>query len=143
MRQKTLSVAESCTGGLLGSLITDTPGSSDYFLGGIIAYHNDIKSGLLSVPKKTLKKHGAVSAETAKSMARNVRKIFESDLGIAITGIAGPGGATAQKPVGLVYIALASKGNVSCKKYFFTGSRKKIKSQSAKSALKLLAKLNL
>ena len=137
-KRKTISVAESCTGGLLGNIITDAPGSSDYFIGGVIAYHNRVKTRLLKVPEKILNKHGAVSAQTAKLMAQNVRKLFNSDLGLAITGIAGPTGGTKQKPVGLVYIAISDSRKLICKKYLFSGPRKKIKSQSAHAALNLL-----
>lgn len=95
-----ISVAESCTGGLLGSRITDVPGSSAYFMGGMIVYSNEAKIKQLQVAKDTIRKYGAVSEETAREMAKNIRELFQTDLGIAITGIAGPDGGSARKPVG-------------------------------------------
>ena len=136
---KTLSIAESCTGGLLGHLITSVPGSSDYFVGGIIAYKDRIKVSQLRVSKAALKKNGAVSESTARSMARNVRRIFKTNYGLAITGIAGPNGGNKEKPVGLVYIAVSNSKKVLCKKYRFRGSRSHVKSRSAQAALKLLS----
>src|SRR5688500_528319 len=99
----TLSVAESCSGGLLGHLLTNVPGSSAYFLGGVIAYSDDLKRTLLGVPGEVIGQHGAVSAECALSMARGARRITGSDLALSITGIAGPGGGSPDKPVGTVY----------------------------------------
>ena len=100
-----LALAESCTGGLLSSVITGTPGSSEYFQGSVVAYANEVKVSELGVKAATLKKHGAVSKETAREMAQGVRKAFHAGISASITGIAGPGGATARKPVGLVFIA--------------------------------------
>src|SRR5437867_2067211 len=94
----TLALAESCTGGLLGDMLTDVPGSSAYFLGGVVAYHDDLKTALLDVPPAVIRQYGAVSAECALLMARGVRGITGADIGISITGIAGPGGGTAAKP---------------------------------------------
>jgi nicotinamide-nucleotide amidase len=110
MRKKglSLSIAESCTGGLLGNRITDISGSSDFFAGGIIAYSNEIKKSLLGVNPETLQKYGAVSPETAREMAAGIRKKMATELGLSITGIAGPGGGSEEKPVGLVYIGLSS-----------------------------------
>ena len=107
-RKATLAVAESCTGGLIGALLTETPGSSAYFKGGVVAYWNDAKAALLDVPEAVLAEHGAVSEPTARAMAEGVRKRFATDLGVATTGIAGPTGGSAEKPVGLVYVALAT-----------------------------------
>lgn len=107
-RKATLAVAESCTGGLLGKIITDIPGSSDYFLGGVIAYSNDLKIRLLSVPEEVLMKHGAVSEECARHMADGARKSLGATVAVSITGIAGPSGGTEQKPVGLTYIGLSA-----------------------------------
>ena len=135
---KTLSVAESCTGGFLGHRITAIPGSSDYFAGGLIAYADRIKTDRLGVSKTTLKRSGAVSEDTAKEMARNVRRLFKTDFGVSVTGIAGPGGGSKKKPVGLVYVAAAGAKKTLCKKYLFRGSRQDIKSRSAKAALALL-----
>lgn len=104
----TLAVAESCTGGLLSHRITNIPGSSDYYRGSVTAYANEVKERVLGVPAATLQAHGAVSAETALAMARGVRPLLSADLGLSVTGIAGPGGGTPQKPVGLVYIGLVT-----------------------------------
>ncbi len=136
--KKKLSLAESCTGGLLGHLITNSPGSSNYFMGGTVAYNDRVKIEMLGVPERLLKKFGAVSESVAKSMAKNVRRLFRADLGISITGIAGPGGGTKKKPVGLVYIAIADSKHASCKKCQFFGTRRKIKSSAAHKALDLL-----
>ena len=136
---KTLSIAESCTGGLLGHIITSIPGSSDYFMGGLISYNDRIKIEKLGVSRVSLKKFGAVSEIVAKEMAKNVRRIFKTDYGIAITGIAGPGGGTPRKPVGLVYIAVSSAKKIICKEYRFRGSRTQIKSLSANAALTLFS----
>jgi nicotinamide-nucleotide amidase len=139
-RKITVSVAESCTGGLLSSLLTSLPGSSKYFLSGIITYHNKSKEALLRIPAKTIAKSGAVSEEVAKLMARNIRHKFpQSDIGLSITGIAGPDGATAQKPVGTVYICLSAKNKFSCRKLNFSGSRQLIRKKSAQEALRLLS----
>ena len=138
MKRKTLSIAESCTGGLLGHLITQTPGSSKYFMGGMITYSDEVKAGKLGIPRSALAKHGAVSEYTALLMAKRVRRIFRTDMGIGITGIAGPDGGTKQKPVGLVYIAASTPKQAICGKYLFKGDRAKIKSQAAHAALNLL-----
>ncbi len=105
----TLSLAESCTGGLLASILTDIPGSSHYVAGGVVSYSNEAKMQVLGVRPETLEAHGAVSAETAAEMARGVRALLHSDLAISVTGIAGPGGGTPEKPVGLVYLHLSSQ----------------------------------
>src|SRR5438874_2315271 len=106
----TVAVAESCTGGLLGSLLTDVPGSSTYFLGGVIAYHDALKTGLLGVSPALIREHGAVSAECALAMVRGVRNVTGSDIALSVTGIAGPSGGTPAKPVGTVYIGIAAPG---------------------------------
>jgi nicotinamide-nucleotide amidase len=107
-RGATLAVAESCTGGMIGELLTTTPGSSAYFKGGVVAYWNDAKAALLGVPDAILKEYGAVSEPTARAMAEGARARFDTDLAVATTGIAGPTGGSASKPVGLIYVALAS-----------------------------------
>jgi nicotinamide-nucleotide amidase len=107
-RNMTLSIAESCTGGMIGEILTATPGSSAYFKGGVVAYWNDAKAALLGVPEAVLAEHGAVSEPTARAMAEGVRTRFATDLGVATTGISGPTGGTPEKPVGLVYVALAT-----------------------------------
>ncbi|MCK4738622.1 MAG: nicotinamide-nucleotide amidohydrolase family protein [Deltaproteobacteria bacterium] len=128
--EQTLATAESCTGGLLGDNLTNTPGSSKWFKGGVIAYSNEVKVGLLFVKKETLKKHGAVSKEVAKDMASGVRKRLKSDIGVAITGIAGPDKDETKKPVGLVFIALSSNKKTIVKKLNLSGSRIGIKKAS-------------
>lgn len=134
----TLAVAESCTGGLLGHLITNVPGSSDYFLGGVVAYSDQAKERLLGVRRETLQQEGAVSEATAREMARGVRERFNSDLALAITGIAGPGGGTPEKPVGLVYIALAAADSERVERHLWGGDRLQNKLRSARRALELL-----
>lgn len=137
-RGLTLVVAESCTGGLLGHLITDVAGSSTYFLGGVISYSNEAKERFASVRHETLVAQGAVSAETAAEMAQGVRAAFAADLGVSITGIAGPGGGTAEKPVGLVYIGLADQDGVQVRRFVWDGTRAENKQRSAEAALTLL-----
>ena len=138
-RQKlTLATAESCTGGLVGNLITSVAGSSDYYLGGVVAYANETKTSLLGVREETLKRYGAVSAQTVKEMAVGVCRVIGTDCGIAVSGIAGPGGGTKEKPVGLVFIGVAFKGKVKVEKHLFNGTRMVIKERSAYSALDLL-----
>jgi len=137
-KRKTLAIAESCTGGLLASRITDVPGSSKYFLTGIVAYSNKTKNELLSVPLDIIKKYGAVSKKTAILMAENIRKLAKADFGIGITGIAGPGGGTATKPVGLVYIAISDRKRNICKEFHFIGERNIIKYKTTQAALNIL-----
>lgn len=138
--KKTLSVAESCTGGLLSSRITDCPESSTYFMGGITAYSYNEKIRLLNVKKETLEKYGAVSSPVVKSMAQNMRKSANTDYALAVTGIAGPGGATTTKPVGLVYISLADKEQCQIEKFLFSGTRDMIKLRATQAALDMLRK---
>ena len=109
-RHLSLAVAESCTGGLVGHLITNVPGSSQYFLGGVMVYSDEIKMKLLGVRQQTLQKQGAVSRETVQEMASGVRRLLAADIGAAISGIAGPGGGTTEKPVGLTWIGLSAPG---------------------------------
>jgi nicotinamide-nucleotide amidase len=136
LRKKlTLSVAESCTGGLIGNLLTNVPGSSGYFLGGMIVYGNQAKMDLLRVSKETLDTHGAVSDPVAREMATGVRRELKTDLGLSVTGIAGPDGGTAEKPVGTVYIGLASGDETFSGKYRFWGKREQNKLNSAMMAL--------
>jgi nicotinamide-nucleotide amidase len=133
-----LSVAESCTGGLVKHRITNVSGSSDYFLGGVVAYHNDVKRTLLGVPDQVLTDCGAVSKETAMHMAEGVRKLFNSDIGVGVTGIAGPTGGTLSKPVGLVYLGLSTPESTQYEEHRFTGERIAIKEQSAQACLDML-----
>jgi PncC family amidohydrolase len=134
----TLAAAESCTGGLVGHWITNVAGSSAYFLGSVTAYSCRSKVALLGVAESALKAHGAVSAETALEMARGARKAFGADIGLAVTGIAGPSGGTAEKPVGLVYVALAAEGGEWAERHEWTGGRLENKERSAEAVLKLL-----
>lgn len=133
-----LALAESCTGGLTSKKITDIPGSSDYFLGGIISYSNNVKESLLNVSGQTLLRHGAVSAATALSMAVGTREKLGADIGLSITGIAGPGGGTSDKPVGLIYIGLSHAIANYTNKFVFFGSRDIIRFKSANAALDML-----
>lgn len=134
----TLAVAESCTGGGLGDALTDVPGSSDYFLGGVIAYANAAKEKVLAVPHDMLEAHGAVSAQVAVAMAEGVRRLLGPDVALSSTGIAGPSGATPGKPVGLVYTALAGPAGTQWRRYVFTGDRRQNKHASVQAALELL-----
>ena len=137
-KNSTVSTAESCTGGLIGHRLTEVSGSSDVYKGGFVVYSNESKIDLLGVDKSILKKYGAVSEETAQAMAKNITKIFASDYGISVTGIAGPAGGTDQKPVGLVYIGFAKKDNVKVKKFHFGTDRKKNKLRTSQAALNWL-----
>jgi len=133
-----LAVAESCTGGLVGHRITNIPGSSTYYVGSITAYAYEAKVRLLDVRWKTLEKYGAVSQETALEMAKGVRRALAADVGMAVTGIAGPGGGTPDKPVGLVWIGISAPGYDEAWSYDWKGDRLQIKEQSADQALQLL-----
>lgn len=137
-RQLTLSAAESCTGGLLCHRITNVPGSSAYFERGVVVYSNRAKEELLGVPHELLVTHGAVSAPVAEAMARGICQKTGTPLGVAITGVAGPEGGTPAKPVGTVYIALATPDGCSSKRCNFAGRRDAIKWQSTQMALDLL-----
>jgi PncC family amidohydrolase len=137
-RGLTLATAESCTGGLVGHWITNISGSSDYYKGGITAYANNVKTEILHVAREIVEEKGAVSAECAEAMANGVRTLLDSDIGISTTGIAGPTGGTPEKPVGLVYIAVATKDYVYHEKHIFHGDREGNKHEAADAALELL-----
>lgn len=137
-RNLKLAAAESCTAGLIGARVTNVPGSSDYFLGGIIAYDNSIKTGLLGVPRALLEKYGAVSEECALAMAEGARRAARADVGLSVTGIAGPGGGSKLKPVGLVYVAVAAAQGQAVKQFNINGSRATIRQRSASAALRFL-----
>ncbi|MDO8885431.1 competence/damage-inducible protein A [Candidatus Oleimmundimicrobium sp.] len=137
-RKQTLSVAESCTGGLLSNRITNISGSSDYFQGGIVSYNNDVKSAVLGVPREILKNYGAVSSQTAKAMAKGVAQICDTDISVALTGIAGPAGGSKDKPVGTVFIALWSKKDTYCGKFQLSGLREEIKWEASQKALEII-----
>jgi PncC family amidohydrolase len=132
----TIAVAESCTGGLISSRITDVAGASVYFEAGLVTYSNRAKETLLSVPGDLLAAKGAVSAEVAARMAEGVRHAAEADIGLSVTGIAGPGGGTVAKPVGTVYMGLAAVGVSLVRQHRFDGDRSAIKRQSADEALR-------
>lgn len=134
----TLAVAESCTGGLIGHRLTNVPGSSAYFIGGVVAYAYDAKERLLGVSHNTLYDYGAVSEPTAREMARGARRVLGTDLGLSVTGIAGPGGGLPDKPVGLTWVALSARDVEEARQFTWTGDRKANKAQSAESALELL-----
>ena len=136
-QHKTLAFAESCTGGLASSLVTDVAGSSEYLVGSAVTYTNEAKHKLLEVQETTLTNYGAVSEQTACEMAQGVRKLFGSDFGVGITGNAGPGGSEG-KPVGLVYIAVATGREVYCKEYLFTADRIENKLRIALTAISMV-----
>ena len=131
----TIACAESCTGGLLTNKLTNIPGSSAYVKGAVLAYSNEIKISILHVNEDTLKNFGAVSEETAREMAVNVRQILNTNIGVSITGIAGPGGGTDEKPVGTVYIGVSGINGDKIQKFKFSGSRTEIKEKAADAAL--------
>lgn len=139
-RAARLAVAESCTGGLVGARVTGVPGSSRYMLGGVVAYHNSAKMALLRVPRRMLDRFGAVSAPVAAAMARGARRVFKAEIAVAVTGIAGPGGARAGKPVGLVYVAVCGYGRTRSRRALFNGARQRVRDQAADLALIMLLK---
>ena len=135
---KTLAVAESCSGGLMAHKVTRVSGSSAYFLGGVVAYSNELKERLLGVPAETLAQHGAVSSETARAMAEGIRRLTGADLGVAITGIAGPSGGSEEKPVGTVYMALATATTTDDHLLRLAGDRWQIQEHASQLALDLV-----
>jgi PncC family amidohydrolase len=138
---KTLAVAESCTGGLIGHRLTQVPGSSAAFLGGVIAYHNSVKEKTLGVPADVLDREGAVSEATALAMAEGVQCLLGADIGLAVTGVAGPTGGTEDKPVGLTFVALSVAPDVlTCERHLWQGDRQQNKDSSATAALSLLVR---
>ena len=139
-KNMTLAVAESCTGGLVSHRITNIPGSSDYFKGGVVAYSNDVKTFLLYVSRELLEKHGAVSAQVARAMAKGAKSALDADVAVAITGIAGPAGGSDEKPVGLAHIAFASNEEIKTKKVLFEGDRESLKEQFSDAMLEVILK---
>jgi PncC family amidohydrolase len=137
-RKITLAVAESFTGGLVSSMITDAPGSSEYFIAGVVTYGNDSKTSLLGVKESTMIKYGAVSDEVAREMATGVKEIAGADMGVSTTGIAGPSGGTDEKPIGLTYIGLAYGDDMFVEKMVLPGSREEIKRAAAIQALDMV-----
>lgn len=138
LRHKTMCCAESCTGGLIGAAMTDMAGSSEYFLGSAVTYSNEAKMKLLGVREQTLADHGAVSEETASEMALGAAAMFGADYSVAVTGIAGPGGETPTKPVGLVYIAVSDGSRVVVTKNNFEGGRQQVRDSTVMEACGLL-----
>ena len=140
LRERTLrlALAESCTGGLIGNRITDVPGSSGYFLGGVVAYAYEAKVALLGVSWDTLNTKGAVSRETALEMAHGARGILNADIAVSVTGIAGPGGGTPEKPVGTAWVGLVAKEGEWTRFFQFSGDREQNKVSSANAALQML-----
>lgn len=137
-KKLTLALAESCTGGLIGNRITDVPGSSEYFLGGVVSYAYEAKVGMLDVSWDTLKAYGAVSRETVLEMARGARKVIQADIALSVSGIAGPGGATEDKPVGTTWVGLVAANGEWARLHHFSGDRVHNKISSADAALQLL-----
>jgi PncC family amidohydrolase len=137
-QKKTLAIAESCTGGLITHRLTNVPGSSAYLVGAVIAYAYEAKVAALGVSWETLNQYGAVSEQTARAMARGAREKFSSTVGLAVTGIAGPGGGTPEKPVGLTYLALADTAGEIVEHHVWRGDRVQNKQQSAEAALVML-----
>lgn len=137
-RRLTVALAESCTGGLVAHAITQIPGSSDHFRGAIVAYSNDAKRTLLHVPADVLSRHGAVSAQTAREMAVGARRQLGADIAASITGVAGPGGGSEAKPVGLVYVAVADAAGADVRRFVWPFDRRGNKLASAEAALRLL-----
>jgi nicotinamide-nucleotide amidase len=138
----TVAAAESCTGGLLLKRLTDLPGSSDYVVGGVVAYSNDVKAEMLDVERELIDRHGAVSEPVAAAMAAGVCGRTGADVGVAITGVAGPGGGTPSKPVGTVVIAVLATGMpLTVRTYSFPGSREHVRFQSTQAALDIVRRL--
>ena len=133
-----LATAESCTGGLLGHLLTNVPGSSTYYVGGVVSYAYDAKVRLLGVSWKTLERHGAVSQEVVLEMAGGVRQVMGADVGLSVSGIAGPGGGTPEKPVGLTWMGLSAPDGEWARQMMAQGERAENKQQAAQQALQLL-----
>ncbi len=137
---RTVSTAESCTGGMIGAVLTAVPGASMWFRGGVIAYNNTIKISHLNVPEDTIQKHGAVSEQTVAAMAQSVAQRFGTECSIAVSGIAGPDGGTKEKPVGLVYIGIYSGGKTTVFRDVFSGDREMVREQAAEAGIRGLMK---
>jgi nicotinamide-nucleotide amidase len=138
MRQKTIAVAESCTGGLLSERLTRVPGSSGYFLGGAVCYSNELKAKLAGVAPNLIEENGAVSKAVAQAMAEGIRQRTGASIGVGVTGIAGPGGGTTEKPVGLVFIALADERGAQVREFRFPGDRERIRNWATNAALEIV-----
>jgi nicotinamide-nucleotide amidase len=142
-RGLTLATAESCTGGLVASLITEPPGASDYFVGGVVSYANEVKIATLGVDAAILDARGAVSTEVARAMAEGARRALRADVALALTGIAGPGGGTAEKPVGLVHYAVAAPSGTTDRERVFVGTRQQVQRRAAFAGLALVREVLL
>lgn len=140
-RKMTLSLAESCTGGLISEYITSLPGASAFFLGSVVTYSNESKTKILGVPADVIRKHGAVSSETAGHMAKGALNVFHSSIAASVTGIAGPSGGTPEKPVGTVFIAVRNADTIKVRKDLFIGSRDEIRLAAAHAAVTELLEL--
>tara|TARA_X000001036_G_scaffold359137_2_gene341770 strand:+ start:1033 stop:1527 length:495 start_codon:yes stop_codon:yes gene_type:complete len=140
-KKLTVTTAESCTGGMIASSIVSISGSSAIFKSSVVTYSNEMKSKILNIPLKSINENGAVSKVIAYTMAYNVLDLMNSDISIAVTGIAGPGGGSKNKPVGLVYIGIGTKQNIVTKRYLFKGNRLKIRQETTLEALKLSNKI--
>lgn len=138
MKRLTVAVAESCTGGLLSQRLTSTPGSSNYFLGGIVCYSNPLKTKFAGVAAAVIQEHGAVSKQVARGLSEGIRRRAESSIGIGITGVAGPGGGTPEKPVGLVFIGLADLRGTAVREFRFPGNRERIRYWASQMALEMI-----
>jgi nicotinamide-nucleotide amidase len=138
MRGSTLAVAESCTGGLVAQRITSVPGSSRYFIGGVLVYSNEMKTSMADVPSALIAEHGAVSKEVAKTMAEGIRKRCNASIGVGVTGVAGPGGGTPEKPVGLVYVAIADGKKTEVIERKWPGDRERVRYYASQQALDLI-----
>jgi nicotinamide-nucleotide amidase len=136
-----LATAESCTGGLVGARLTDVPGSSEAYAGGVVAYSDELKARLLGVPAETLGRHGAVSAETARAMAEGAMAALGADVAVAVTGVAGPGGGTRAKPVGLVYVHAATRESEEAREVYIPGDRESIRARATAISLHALRRL--
>lgn len=140
-RRETLAVAESCTGGGVGAALTSIPGASEVFLGGVIAYSDRLKIGLLGVPAETIAAHGAVSGQCARAMAQGARRATGADWAVSVTGVAGPGGGSPGKPVGTVWVAVEGPGEHSVERHLLSGSRGEVRDASVTTALALVRRL--
>ena len=137
-RGLTIAAAESCTGGLVASRLTDVPGSSDYVLGGIVSYTDEVKAGVLGVAREVLSENGAVSEPCARLMAEGARRKFGADIGVSVTGFAGPGGGAKDAPLGTVFVAVAGENGTQAARHLFSGERKEIKFRASQAALALV-----
>ena len=135
---RTLATAESCTGGLIGKLLTDVPGSSEVYLGGVISYTNGVKRRLLGVSEDTLRVYTAVSRQTAHEMARGAREVIQADVGVSVTGLAGPDGDGTGRPIGLVYVGIDTEGFSYCQELHLTGDRAAVREQASEAVLNMI-----